>query len=147
MGTLPTNRIRKVKLTNNTEYDLIPSMLQDGTTNNKLSVPTLSSDDTIVTTNTTQTIDGRKTFDDIILANSIITISNEFLSIQSDNHSTYTGDDWDTQFYSDKINISNQNDGNETTLLFPYFGSTTKTLAVTSDIQNVEIVDLTLLNA
>ena len=66
MGTLPTNRIKKIKLPgdNNGDktYDIIPTMLQDGTTTNKLSVPSLSTDDTIVTTNTTQTISGNKTF-------------------------------------------------------------------------------------
>ena len=44
---LPTNKISKVKLPNNTQYDIIPSMLRDGTTNYKLSVPTLSADSTI----------------------------------------------------------------------------------------------------
>lgn len=46
---LPTNRIKKVKLPDNTEYDIVPTMLQDGTTNYKLSVPALSADDTIAT--------------------------------------------------------------------------------------------------
>lgn len=47
---LPTNKIKKVKLPNNTEYEIIPSTLQDGTTTNKLSVPTLTKDSTIALT-------------------------------------------------------------------------------------------------
>ena len=47
---LPTNKISKVKLPNNNEYDIIPSMLRDGSTNYKLSVPTLSADSTIALT-------------------------------------------------------------------------------------------------
>lgn len=47
---LPTNKIKKVKLPNNTEYEIIPTTLQDGTTTNKLSVPTLTEDSTIALT-------------------------------------------------------------------------------------------------
>lgn len=47
---LPTNKIKKVKLPNNTEYEIIPSTLQDGTTTNKLSVPTLTADSTVAIT-------------------------------------------------------------------------------------------------
>ena len=67
---LPANKIKKVKLPNNTEYDIVPSMLQDGTTNNKLSVPTLTQDDNIaidskvVHKTGNETISGLKTFQD-----------------------------------------------------------------------------------
>lgn len=66
---LPTNKIKKIKLPNDTEYDIVPTMLQDGTTNNKLSVPTLSGDDTILTSSTNQTVGGRKTFSNELTAN------------------------------------------------------------------------------
>lgn len=50
---LPTNKITKIKLPNNTEYEIIPKTLRDGTTTYKLSVPTLTTDDTVsVTSNT-----------------------------------------------------------------------------------------------
>ena len=137
---LPTNKIKKVKLPNNTEYEIIPTTLQDGTTTNKLSVPTLSSDDEIVTTNTQQTIQRTKIFSDEVI------IKNEALAIFSDNYSSYTGDDWDTKFYADKILVENAESGNTTVLQFPEFSGETKTIAVTTDIQNVEIVDLTSVN-
>ncbi len=41
---LPTNRIKKIKLPDNTEYDIVPTMLQDGSSNYKAILPTLSSD-------------------------------------------------------------------------------------------------------
>lgn len=45
-STLPANKIRKIA-TGGTTYDIVPTMLQDGTTNFKLSVPTLTADSTI----------------------------------------------------------------------------------------------------
>ena len=59
---LPSNKIKKIQTPDSTEYDIIPSMLQDGTTSYKLSVPTLSVDLGIVRTITKQTITGVKTF-------------------------------------------------------------------------------------
>lgn len=60
---LPANKIKKVKLPNNTEYEIIPSSLQDGTTNYVLTTPTLSEDDTIVTCGGDQSISGVKTIE------------------------------------------------------------------------------------
>ena len=47
MPGLPEKKIAKIKIDANNTYDVVPSMLQDGTTNNKLSVPTLTEDSTI----------------------------------------------------------------------------------------------------
>ena len=60
---LPTNRIKKVKLPNNTEYTIAPEILQNS--GYQASLPTLSADDTLVTTSTDQTITGTKTFNSI----------------------------------------------------------------------------------
>ena len=53
---LPTNKITKIKLPNNTEYEIIPKTLRDGSTNYKLSVPTLTADDKVAVTSTTPVI-------------------------------------------------------------------------------------------
>lgn len=48
---LPEKRIKKIKLPGDVEgnktYDIIPSMMQDGTSNYKATVPTLSKDEVI----------------------------------------------------------------------------------------------------
>jgi len=67
---LPSNKIKKVKLPNNTEYDIVPTMLQDGTTSYKLSVPTLTADSNIAIDSNVvhktgnETISNVKTFSD-----------------------------------------------------------------------------------
>ena len=53
---LPTNKITKIKLPNNTEYEIIPKTLRDGSTNYKVSVPTLTADDIVAVTSTTPII-------------------------------------------------------------------------------------------
>ena len=50
MPGLPEKKISKIKVDSNNTYDIIPTMLQDGTTNNKLSVPTLTEDSTVALT-------------------------------------------------------------------------------------------------
>lgn len=73
---LPTNKIKKIKLTSNTEYDIVPSILQDGSTTNKLSVPTLSADnDEVVTTKIEQDISGIKTFNNGLISDKEIKIN------------------------------------------------------------------------
>ena len=197
---LPTNRIKKIKLPNNTEYEIIPGKLQGtnsaGTTSYQVSVPTLSSDDTIVTTKTTQTITGAKTFSDSITANGNISIRTDeetlhltvydgrdggvdkyALSLEvhydeDDNfigtsaaaggHFTAYGDndhedeykpddetgfgDLDTDYFNTGITLRDAGDDTAPSykLSFP---TKSGVFAVTSDIQNVEIVDLTQVNA
>lgn len=136
--SLPTNKIKKVKLPNNTEYDIVPSMLQDGTTTNKLSVPTLTQDnDEVVTTKTNQTMSGDKDFSGSVVLN------NYPLRVQADNEDAYTGEDWDTSFYPDKVEITNYSESDAVfTLQYPKLSDgETKTFATTSDL--TEIVDLT----
>ena len=89
---LPSNKIRKIQTPDSIEYDIIPSILQDGTTSYKLSVPTLSVDSTIALTSdiagkandsdvvhkgtssssVAETIYGSKTFNDITYFNNHI---------------------------------------------------------------------------
>lgn len=146
---LPTNKIKKVKLPNNTEYEIIPSRLQGtnsaGTTSYEVSLPVLSSDDSFVTLKTSQTITGTKTFSNSVTVRDTLNVEDGYLNILNDAGSTYTGDDWDTSFKADCINIFNNNSSEYTTLLFPEFAGETKTIAVTDDIVSVEIVDLTSL--
>ena len=44
---LPNNRIKQIKLPDGNTYDVVPSILSDGTTSYALSAPTLTSDSTI----------------------------------------------------------------------------------------------------
>lgn len=140
---LPENRIKKIKLPNNTEYTIVPEQLQSN--GHSLSVPTLSDDDTIVTTETNQSIDGSKYF------NGEVVLNNNPLKIQADGETSYTDEDWDIALYPDRLEIENYGDGagdSETfTLQYPKLADgEIKTFATTDDITNVEIVDLTQIN-
>ena len=82
----------------------------------------------MVTTNTSQTISGQKTFSGSVI------LTNEPLRINSDNHQTHTGDDWDSYIKADKIEIENQDTGNIGELLFPDIEDRTETIATLSDV-------------
>lgn len=72
-------------------------------------------------------------------SNGNVTIINGHLIIQDDNGSTYTGDDWDTTFYADQIEIVNaSNSDAQTFLRFPDKGQGTFTLATTDDLPQVK---------
>lgn len=137
---LPENRIKKIKLPNNTEYTIVPEQLQSN--GHSLSAPSLSSDDEIVTLDTNQNIGGNKYFGGEVVLN------NNPLKIIADESTSHTNEDWDTNFYPDRLEIENYGDGeggSETfTLQYPKLaGGETKTFATTDDIKEVEIVDLT----
>lgn len=139
--SLPSNRIKKIKLPDNTEYEIIPERLQqDG---KEASLPSLTQDDELITKKTTQTISGNKSF------SGEVALTKQPLLIYSDDYSTYTGDDLDTYFYSDKIVVWNNDNTTETTLQFPDKGNITETLATLEDVQehDIEIVDLTSLES
>lgn len=135
---LPTNKIKKVKLPNNTEYDIVPTMLQDGTTNNKLSVPTLTDDDEVVTTRTSQTISGSKTF-----SSSLQVSDTGELVVNTPASATASERDLSLYVNADQLELYDDDAGTSAYLTLPY---KTGTVALTDDIQNVEIVDLTSVN-
>lgn len=136
--SLPTNRIKKVKLPDNTEYEIIPEKMQSS--GYQATLPNLSADDTIVTINTNQFISGNKSFSgDVIFG--------EPIKIQADSTASYTSEDWDTDFYPDRLEIENYGDGagdSETfTLQYPKLADgETATLGLQIDIE-----DLTQINS
>ena len=66
--------------------------------------------------------------------NGTICICDHPLQINSDNTSSWTGDDWDSYFYADKISIHNCDTEASGTLQFPDIGNSTKTIATTDQI-------------
>ncbi len=66
---LPANRIKKIKLPNNTEYTIVPEILQNN--GFQATLPTLTADDVLITAGTDQTITGTKTFSFAIFSNGI----------------------------------------------------------------------------
>lgn len=143
---LPSKKINKIQLplasgesASDKTYDIIPTTLQDGTTTNKLSVPTLSADDIVVTTGTHQNITGIKTFKSNI---------NVFGATGSSGEDCLLISNTQIQGYGSNL-------GGSTRLVFPSdtpanttYNATlqkkTGTIALTSDL--TEIVDLTSVN-
>lgn len=126
---LPENRIKKIKLPNNTIYTIVPEMLQNNGYSAEL--PELNSDDEIITANTNQAILGNKAF------YNKVTISNYPLTVLSDNFDTYTGEDWDTKYYADKIEIQNINSSEVYTIKYP---NKSGTFALLEDIAEIDFL-------
>lgn len=83
----------------------------------------------------TQSFAGSKTFNGPVYFGDTVTLQNNPLTINSDNYTTYTGNDWDASFYADKIEITNADTDETWTLRFPELANgETKTLATTDDI-------------
>ena len=74
--SLPTNKIKKIKLPGdvdgNKTYEIIPEKMQNS--GYEAALPTLTADDTLATTKTTQTISGAKTFSASPILNNAIQI-------------------------------------------------------------------------
>lgn len=127
--SLPENRIKKIKLPNNTIYTVVPEMLQNNGYSAEL--PELSNNDQIITVNTDQFIPGNKTF------GREVTIENYPLTVLADDFDTYTGEDWDTKYYADKIEIQNINSSEVYTIKYP---SKSGTFALLEDIPEVDFL-------
>ena len=84
-----------------------------------------------------RTFKGSVGFDGDVNINAHICLGERPLQINSDAHSTWTGDDWDSYFYSDKIVIENCDNDTQGTLQFPDIGNSTKTIATTDQIPTV----------
>ena len=168
--SLPNNKIRVIIPPDGISYEIVPSLLQDGTTSYSLSVPTLGADDTIVTLGTNQTITGEKVFTNGINVGNASTTGGDivgssyngftlkgnssagsFLEVQDSNGNITTSSPHTyfkinsspsgaTQFVFNNGYSSNLYRG---TLNLPITGTTAKTLATTDDIPSITITTTT----
>lgn len=67
----------------------------------------------------------------------------EYFTIQSDNHQTYTDDDWDTDFYADGIYVRNETTSEYSKYRFPEPDGQDHTLATLDDITNLDASRIT----
>lgn len=167
---LPTNRIKKVKLPNNTEYEIIPEKISDGS-DNYATLPDLSNDNGKVAVNNidnnftaTQTFEG-------IRVNVIYTINDvtgldigydesEGTHIDTSGHFTVYGDnddtdtnkpddetgssDLDTNYYNTGVTLRDVD--NEETIYKLSFPAKSGVFATVEDTQ-IPIEDLTQINS
>ena len=105
-----------------------------GSTSCQLFVPLATSSQSGVVSTSSQTFGGAKTFAGSVTFSNNVTLSAQPLKIQADSNTTYTGDDWDTYFYPDRIRIVNcaeeDQELQETIIRFPEYGGDTVTFAV-----------------
>lgn len=169
--SLPENRIKKVKLPNNTEYEIIPEKISDGS-GNYTTLPNLNDDNgKIAINNIDNNFTATQTFLGSIGVNDIYTTdNNEGLYISydasqgtaistpghfiaygnNDDSNTNKPDDetgfsdLDADYFNTGITLRDSGGSeNNYRLSFP---AKSGVFATTDDITNIEIVDLTQIN-
>lgn len=165
---LPENRIKKIKLPDNTEYTIVPEQLQSN--GHSLSVPSLSQDSTVAVKNIDNEFSVTQTFNGGINTNYIHTTDNETglfveytesqgTSIVSSGHFTTDGDnddvntnkpddetefsDLDTDYFNTGVTLRDSESDDSYKLSFP---AKSGVFATVEDTQ-IPIEDLTQLNS